>query len=46
MIKETLALAWGNSFSEKHFIITDLINNAGQPAGTKVTVAIPLHLKP
>lgn len=45
IVKETLALAWGNSHKQ-YITITDLQDKKNNPAGTKVELLLPLHLKP
>jgi hypothetical protein len=45
IVKETLALAWGDNRKE-YLTITDLKDRKGKPAGTQVELLLPLHLKP
>lgn len=45
IVKETLALAWGENRKE-YLTITDLKDSKGKPAGTQVELLLPLHLKP
>lgn len=42
IIRETLALLWKTENTDPYFIITDLHNTNGKPAGTSVKITLPL----
>ena len=46
IIRETLELSWKGTNTEDFFTVKDLINDQGEPAGTEVTVILPLSHGP
>jgi hypothetical protein len=45
-VQETLQLAWNGQPPKNYFTITDRLLPKGKPAGTRVQLLLPLHLKP
>jgi tetratricopeptide (TPR) repeat protein len=46
IVQETLQLAWNGQPPKNYFTITDRLLPKGKPAGTRVQLLLPLHLKP
>ncbi|MCW5908842.1 MAG: histidine kinase [Chitinophagales bacterium] len=46
IVRETLTLAWGENFKDEYYKITDLTDAKGKPAGTAVSISLPIALKP